>query len=348
MPHPTPLVAVSGLGSIGYQHVRAFSTIPGVELAVFDPSETLVERARELPTVRTVAASFEDLLSLRPQAVVLAGPDHAHLPQLSAAVAAGIPTLVEKPLAPSAADARRIATEISATDVPVLVGYVLRHRLVMHHLHRLLVDGAVGRPTTVQVVVGAYHTITAAASRFAVPEENRLYRDYSHEWDYLRWFFGPIDDCFAVARVDESVEHVERPNIVDALIRTASGLVASCHIDYVATPGLRTVHVIGSRGSIFADVASGTLTLRRADDGHAELYSFPEPPGGPLRRQAEHLLDVADGTVPPAVDFADGLAALDVVDALITSAQDGEWKTVPRDGSDVPPHPTRDPVSDGC
>lgn len=329
---PVARVAVSGLGSIGRQHVDVLLARPGVRVVAFDPDPELRERANDRGVERTVD-DFGALLDLRPDALVIAAPDRFHLPQLEAATGRGIPTLVEKPLAPGAAEAAAAAERIRATGTPVLVGYVLRHRPVVRAVRAALDDGLVGTPTSFQVMLGAYTTITAAVSRFATPEPDRLYRDYSHEWDYLRWFFGPVARCLAVARTVTGVPHVEEPNVVDGLLVHAAGVTGAFHLDYVEPRGTRTIHVLGTGGSLLADVGRGTLTLRRAGDDFDRRQSFTEPPAAALGRQLDHLLEVAAGTATPVVGLDDGLAALAVSDALRQSAATGDWTTVEPDRS---------------
>lgn len=317
-------VGVSGLGSIGRQHIDALAGRAGVHVLAFDPASELREQVASQIPVQTVA-DFGELLDLRPDALVIAAPDQFHLPQLSAAAARGIATLVEKPLAPSLPEATAVADDIRGTGTAVLVGYVLRYRTVVQAVHAAIHDGRIGQPTSFQVMLGAYATITAAVSRFDTAEAGRLYRDYSHEWDYLRWFFGPIAQGLAVARTVRDIAHVEEPNIVDGLLTHASGVTGAFHVDYVEPRGLRTIHVVGTGGSLRADFGRGTLTLRTAGDDGERLYSYPETPSIALRRQIDHLLEVSDGTASPLVSLDDGLAALAVADALRASATDSTW-----------------------
>ncbi|WP_427892013.1 Gfo/Idh/MocA family protein [Kribbella sp. GL6] len=317
-------IAISGLGSIGRQHLAACAGLADVRVDLFDPDPALLERA-DSPLVDRRTRDFADLLAARPDAVVLAGPDRTHVPQLLAALDAGAKVLVEKPVAESAAVART-AMERIADPGRVLVGYVLRHRPVVQRLRTLIHDGAIGRPSAAQVLLGAYHTITVAASRFAHPEPDRLYRDYSHEWDYLRQLFGPIGSVSAVARTTEYAGHVEHPNLVDAMLRHDE-VVSHCHIDYVDTVGARTVQVMGTAGSLFADLADGDIRLRRGDGVTYESHAASPADG--LLAQLRHLMEMVERGTAPVAGFADGVAALEVADALRASAVTGEWEGVP-------------------
>lgn len=318
-------LAICGLGSIGRQHLQAATQIADLQVVVYDRDAQLRDSARLLgDQVRTVD-SFEALLAAVPVALVIATPDEAHLDQLRRASAAGIPTLVEKPLAPASADAAAALPELLATRTPIVVGYVLRHRPVVQRLRALLSDGTIGTPTGFQVLLGTYETLTRAVSRFAQPAADRLYRDYSHEWDYLRLFFGPLHSIIATARTLPIVERVEHPNVVDGLIRTEQ-VIGSFHIDYVESPGSRTIAVIGTGGQILADLSSGRISIRSAAGEVVEEH--PMSAADALRTQLEHLLSVAAGEAEPMASLADGYAALAAADAAIASAARSSWVDV--------------------
>lgn len=322
------LVGISGFGSIGRQHLRAFAAIDCTRVAVFDPDPQFRAEASAEPGVTATFHRFEDLLEAGLDALVIASPDAFHVPQLDAATAAGVATLVEKPIASSLAERARLAA-IAGRGVPVLVGYVLRHRRVMQAVRAELASGAVGTPTSFHAMLGSYGTILAARSRFDQPAPNRLYRDYSHEWDYVRWFFGDIVRVMAVARTTDAVPHVEQPNLIDGIVQTTEGVVGAVHLDYADPVGTRTLQVIGTGGSVFADIARGFATIRTGGEKERHI-SQEESAADVLARQAAHLLDLARTSAAPAVDIADGIAALAVTEAAIASARDSSWVAVER------------------
>lgn len=52
--------------------------------------------------------------------------------------------------------------------------------------------GDLGTPVSAHASLGAYETLRLARNRFADTVGYRLPYDYSHEWDYLQWYLGPI------------------------------------------------------------------------------------------------------------------------------------------------------------
>ncbi|WP_432993983.1 Gfo/Idh/MocA family protein [Dactylosporangium sp. CA-233914] len=325
------LIGVSGLGSIGLQHITAFGQVPGVRLVAFDPDPGRRAAAAANPAVERTTGDLGELLEAGLDAFVVAGPDHVHPAQIRAAAERGLPLLVEKPVAASLAQARAAAAGVAATGTPALVGYVLRHRLAVQRTRQVLADGEIGEPVAVHVMLGAYGTIEAAVSRFGTKEPDRLYRDYSHEWDYLRWYFGPIARAFAAARTVTSVPHVESPNCVDGLLEFASGLRATFHLDYLEPLGTRTVQVLGTGGTLLADFGRGTVDVRSRAHGRDRTvrHELPEPAAAALARQAAHLVAVARGEAEPLVTLDDGVAALAAAEAVRAAAEAAAWRDLP-------------------
>ncbi len=88
------------------------------------------------PAARDIAAAcavpwFADIGGMlaagKPDAVIIATPNSLHVEHGLAAVAAGLPTLVEKPIADSVAGARRLVEAADAAGVPLMVGHHRRH-----------------------------------------------------------------------------------------------------------------------------------------------------------------------------------------------------------------------------
>src|ERR687897_1959937 len=95
----TPLrVAVVGVGSLGRHHARILSTLPGVSLtAVVDINRG---RAEEVATAHGTRALFDahDLVG-HVDAVTVAVPTAVHAEIAIPFLEAGVPVVVEKPMA---------------------------------------------------------------------------------------------------------------------------------------------------------------------------------------------------------------------------------------------------------
>ena len=104
----TTRIAIAGAGLIGRDHLAALAATPGCELAaIVDPNPAAADIARAAGA--PWYPRLPDLLEAdRPDGVVLATPNPHHLPGALECMAAGVPVLVEKPLADSAQAARAL------------------------------------------------------------------------------------------------------------------------------------------------------------------------------------------------------------------------------------------------
>lgn len=123
MSTPALRAGVIGLGRIGRHHARILRTLDGVDLVgAADPYGDRYRAADGYPVVADPAA----LIRLGLDYAILAAPTPLHEPLACTLAEAGLPTLIEKPLAADPAAAHRIAETFRAAGVPAAVGYVER------------------------------------------------------------------------------------------------------------------------------------------------------------------------------------------------------------------------------
>jgi predicted dehydrogenase len=118
-------VLVVGLGNMGQSHALAHHAAEGAEIV------GLVNRSlRDLPEALTAYPrfdSFEAGMQTRPELVVIATYSDSHADLAIRAMEAGAHVFVEKPLATTVADARRVVETAVRLKRKLVVGYILRH-----------------------------------------------------------------------------------------------------------------------------------------------------------------------------------------------------------------------------
>ncbi|RWP87004.1 MAG: Gfo/Idh/MocA family oxidoreductase [Mesorhizobium sp.] len=123
----TPLrVVVAGLGNMGRSHALAYHTNPGFQIAA------LINRSDvPLPDGLSdygIRRSFDDALrDEKPDVACIATYSDSHADYAVKAFEAGCHVFVEKPLATTVADARRVVAAAKANGKKLVIGYILRH-----------------------------------------------------------------------------------------------------------------------------------------------------------------------------------------------------------------------------
>ncbi len=116
---------VAGLGNMGKSHALALHNHPDVEVIAL-VNRSGVDLPSELEGYPRLT-TFEEGLALAPDLMVIATYSDSHADYACAAMEAGAHVFVEKPLATTVADARRVVATAQRTGRKLVVGYILRH-----------------------------------------------------------------------------------------------------------------------------------------------------------------------------------------------------------------------------
>lgn len=137
-------IGLAGFGLAGQAfHGPLISATPGLELvAVASSDEAKVHT--QFPQVAVVADFATLLAAPMLDAVVLATPDHLHAEQAVAALGAGKHVVIDKPLAPTLAEAQRIAAAARDSERLVAVFHNRRWDADFLTMRQLVASGVLG------------------------------------------------------------------------------------------------------------------------------------------------------------------------------------------------------------
>jgi predicted dehydrogenase len=193
----TVRIAVAGAGLIGVRHVEEIVASADCALAsIVDVSPKAVEVARRygVPLYRSLEECFA---GGKPDGVVIATPNQLHLEQGLQCIAAGIPVLVEKPIAHTLEAGEQLVDASEKAGVPILVGHMRRHSLIMDEAIRVVREGSLGK--LVGVMGSAVFCKPAVDGYFDPPNDWRrrpgggpILINMIHEVDALRSLLGEI------------------------------------------------------------------------------------------------------------------------------------------------------------
>jgi predicted dehydrogenase len=146
--------AVIGTGFIGTVHVEALRRI-GVDLrGVLGSTPERGASAAEKLGVRHAYGSLDELLADEAVDVVhVTSPNHLHVPQASAIMAAGRHVVCEKPLAMSATESAELVRLAAAAGIVNAVNFNIRFYPLHQHVREMIADGRLG---DVRLVTGHY------------------------------------------------------------------------------------------------------------------------------------------------------------------------------------------------
>lgn len=150
-----PNVGFLGVGWIGRSRMEAMIATGAIEAAaIVEPSAEMREGALALAPRATVCGSYEEMLALDLDGIVIATPSALHAAQSIAALEAGAAVFCQKPLGRDAREAARVVDAARKADRLLDVDLSYRLTDAMRHIAPLVRDGALG---TIQLVDLTFH-----------------------------------------------------------------------------------------------------------------------------------------------------------------------------------------------
>ena len=255
-------VGVIGAGVMGRGHAE-FIRDHISEAKVVAVSDVDTKRASGLAAdlggdASTFSAAEDLINSGLVDALIIASPDALHVSQLRNALAAGLPTLCEKPIATTLSDARVIASEIKAAEKSrgrrlVSFGFMRRFDHAYIQVKQAIESGQYGKVLFVR-------TSTRNVSSPGISSEGLYTNIAVHDFDIWRWMLS--DDWESVSShhprpSSNSPEGLSDPLIFVAKMKSGILVVGDVIANDYYGYDLRT-EVVCERGSleigIFGDV----------------------------------------------------------------------------------------------
>ncbi|MDR9772803.1 Gfo/Idh/MocA family oxidoreductase [Rhizobium hidalgonense] len=347
-------IAVMGAGLIGRRHAERVMSEPGTVLsAVIDPSAAGRDFARNAG-IRWYA-NFQDIgAEDRPDGVIVATPNQLHVENGMEVIAAGIPVLLEKPIADDVDAAARLVAAGETAGVPLLIGHHRRHNPMIQAAKQIVDGGRLGRIVTVHGTFWVakpedYFDIGWRREAGAGP----VFVNLIHDVDLFRFLFGDVDAVQAMESHAVRGHAVEDSAVV--LLRFANGVLATLNgSDAVAAPwsweattGENPAYprydqfcyqVGGTKGSLgIPDLTIWTSPSKPDWLKPLAEERVPFPAVDPLCVQLKHFCDVIRGDAAPLISGREGLATLRVIEAIKRSAGSGQMIHLSDDGASSDP-----------
>ncbi len=333
-------LAVMGAGLIGQQHVQRIVSEGEARLcAVVDP----VPEGRALAEAHG-ALWHPDLASLlrayRPDGVIVATPNQLHVEHGLACVAAGIPALIEKPIADDPKAARLLVEAAEKAGVPLLTGHHRRYNPLIRAARATIADGALGRIIAVHATCWFFKPDDYFASSWRrAPGAGPVFLNLIHDIDLLRHLCGEI------VAVQAAESNAIRGNPVEEtatiLLHFANGALGTVSAsDTIVSPWSWELtsredsgyHPTGEQCYLIGG-AHGSLSIPGLDLWrNRKERSWREPveretigvdADDPLRLQIAHFCAVIRGEAEPHVSGREGLRTLEVTAAIKQAARTG-------------------------
>jgi len=289
-------------------------------------------------------SSYEDVLKREDiEAVHLISPNAVHAEQAILAARHGKHVFVEKPIANTIADAKKMIAACQKADVVLMVGHHLRRLAGFRKLKALIAGGTIGEP--VQVEANFSQNLGFALT----PESFRWRGDDSgcpagalmtmgiHHADLLNYLLGPIESVFAYF----NKLYIEAPveDVTTTIFQFKSGILGYIGSNYASAKAC-WVYVYGTEANLLCTVTLQQLPFEeyllrwQMIDQDTRLQIFKKDrtggedialnAGNPILEEIDEFADCIRTSKKPETDGQGALQALGLVRAAIDSARSGK------------------------
>lgn len=333
-------LAVLGAGLIGKRHIEHVLAEDCAELmAIVDPTDmgkalAAAKGTRWYPSFATM------MQHERPEGVVISTPNQMHVANGLEVVAAGVPALVEKPLADSVAEATRLVEAAEKAGVKLMTGHHRRHNPLIQEAKRAIDDGRLGQVVSVHGTCWFYKP----DEYFDVPWRREkgagpVFLNLIHDVDLLRYLCGDVVEVHALESNALRGNAVEETAVI--LLKFASGVLGTVNVsDKIVSPwswelttGENPAYTHTQEACYLIGGTLCSLTVPTLDLWHNPTKpSWWEPivrerrpveQKDPLGLQVRNLCDVVRGIAEPVVSGREGLKTLRIIEAVKQAAATG-------------------------
>ena len=289
---------------------------------------------------------YRDLLACgKIDAVDIATSNDVHVPIALAALDAGFPVSVEKPIGMDFAESARKSAE---TGLPVFVCFSWRYRPLPRYMKKLVDDGEIG---------GLYHIYIKCIKDSGLWKGRKLEWRFqekrassgvlcdlgSHMFDMIRFLGEEFENVYCDRGIIVKTRPLEdgvgfgevtTDDWSNVVCHLKSGVSATVALSRCATNEKDTIEIylIGVKGSLRFEYNNGSQKLYRCNGGDMKDNVFREitPPEGFISGgQSRSFLDLLDGRPDEyAAEIAEGMRSQAAVDAAKLSSNLGRAVTI--------------------
>ena len=306
------LVGYGRRGRQWYEHCRRRRDLELV--GVVDPELSAQDAARRagLAVWPSLEPALEEGLA---RWALLASPPGEHPDQAIACLRAGLPVLVEKPLALSLADAARIVQESSRVGLPVAVGQNFRYLPRERAVRKALAEDF-GRPVSALVISARPPTV--AAPHLGAIEHGAVWDICLHHLDSLRLRFGAPP-----ATVEMTIDELPSGTAPRTHFTIRLGWDEGTAVGYLHSEGAPAFHhtewIEGSRSAILVEGQNVSVALPNRRPRRIRTPRGPTPEDAVL----DEFVATVDGGGEGSLGADENLATVATVEAALRAASSG-------------------------
>jgi predicted dehydrogenase len=253
---------IAGFGSIGKRHFDNLKKIENIEISV------LTRRGLKIPNTG-VYGSLEEVGQKNFDAVFIANETSLHIPTALFFAEKGCNLFIEKPLSNNLENIDKLKAAVNSHHLKVMIGCNMRFHPVLQLLKDLVRKGEIGRVVSARIEAGQYlpdwHPGRDYRDSYSAREEKGggVILDLIHELDAACWLFGEARKVICFSGQQSGLE-IYTEDLAEILVEFKDDVLCSVHLDYIQRWPSRTIKLVGTEGTILADLIANKIEIFKA------------------------------------------------------------------------------------
>jgi UDP-N-acetylglucosamine 3-dehydrogenase len=318
--------AVIGVGMMGRNHARVYAQMEETSLvAAADPDASVLE-----PIARTYRARvYTDYVQLldeeKPDLVSIAVPTRLHREVAVAAMKRGLHVFLEKPIAASVEEGRKIVECAHREGVKLGVGHIERFNPAVTALKNQLNAGQLGR-------IFQIHARRVGPFPSRVGDVGVVIDLATHELNLLEYLTGSrVKSVYAET---EREIHAKHEDLLTGILKFEDGTIGILDINWLTPTKIRELSLIGEKGMFLVNYLTQDLYFYENDfrNGNWEGLAIMGVSEGqrirhnvkrkePLLAELESFVEAIENDADPQIGGEEALRAVLLAERLIESGE---------------------------
>lgn len=291
-----------------------------------------------------IETSYEQVLKRDDvEGVILIVPNAVHAELAVLATQHGKHVYVEKPIANTIADGKKMIDACQKAGVTLMVGHHLRRLAGFRKIKDLIENGAIGKPIQVEANFSVDLGFNISSDNFRWQGDDSgspagpLMSLGVHHADTFNYLFGPIKNVLSFFKRLYIPAPVE--DVTTTIFEFESGVLGYLGSNF-ASPKAMYMYIYGTEANLLCTITLPELpfeqyllrwqvvdqdtTVQIFEKGQTGSKEIPIPAGNPILEEVEEFAECIRTGKSPETDGQGALAALALIRASIESAETGK------------------------
>lgn len=333
-----------GLGGIGQRHLRNVKEVLGNDVEIYAfrkrkdqfvlDNKLNIKKGLSLDEVYNIknVESLDEAFKNKIDVVFITNPTSMHMEVLLKAAENGCNIFVEKPLSHNLENYDKLEQILKKNNNITFVGYQNRFHPCIKSTKKLIEQKAIGDIISVSAEVGedirTWHEYEDYRDMYASRKDlgGGVVLSQIHELDYISWFFGMPKSVYAIGGKLSDLEIDVEDTSSTLLNCEVDGRDIPIHIhqDYIQNPPSRNCKIIGTKGKIYFDLLSSTIS--QYDEHGKKVYSsvFEFERNDMFIEELKEFFKSIEEKKQSIIPIEDGVKSLKIAIAIKESIHSGE------------------------